>query len=155
MTKIFRSPYYGCYVLAVAIFSLGIIRDLVYVLVSFLWIYELMRRYERALRLQPAHPALSHPLVQALAYTLIGLGQLFVITSIYALGVTGTYLGDYFGILMSSRVTGFPFNVLNDPMYVGSTLAFIGGALLYRSPAGLGISVLVWVVYSIALKYEG
>jgi phosphatidylethanolamine N-methyltransferase len=98
---------------------------------------------------------LSHPLVQALAYALIALGQLFVVTSIYALGVTGTYLGDYFGILMSSRVTGFPFNVLNDPMYVGSTLAFAGGALLYRSPAGLGISALVWVVYAIALKYEG
>lgn len=56
---------------------------------------------------------------------------------------------------MKSRVTGFPFNVLNDPMYVGSTLAFAGGALLYRSVAGLGISALVWVVYAIALKYEG
>ncbi|KAI9631820.1 phospholipid methyltransferase-domain-containing protein [Dioszegia hungarica] len=140
MTKIFQSPYYGCYVLAVSIFSLGIIRDLM---------------YERALRLQPAHPALSHPLVQSLAYALIALGQLFVITSIYALGVTGTYLGDYFGILMKSRVTGFPFNVLNDPMYVGSTLAFVGGALLYKSPAGLGISGLVWAVYAVALKYEG
>lgn len=114
-----------------------------------------MARYERALRSQPHLAILSHPLVQFLAYSLIALGQLFVITSIYALGITGTYLGDYFGILMSSRVTGFPFNMLNDPMYVGSTMAFVGTALLYRSPAGLGISALVGVVYAIALKYEG
>ena len=31
----------------------------------------------------------------------------------YALGVTGTYLGDYFGILMDEPVTSFPFNVSN------------------------------------------
>jgi phosphatidylethanolamine N-methyltransferase len=43
--------------------------------------------------------------------------------------VTGTFLGDYFGILMSARVEGFPFNVLRDPMYVGSTLCFAATAL--------------------------
>jgi len=31
-------------------------------------------------------------------------GQLFVITSTWALGITGTFLGDYFGILMDHRV---------------------------------------------------
>lgn len=31
---------------------------------------------------------------------------------------------------MSARVTGFPFNIFSDPMYVGSTFAFLGGALL-------------------------
>ena len=31
MTKIFGSPYLGCYALAVAIFSLGLIRDALYV----------------------------------------------------------------------------------------------------------------------------
>ena len=78
-----------------------------------------------------------------------------MLTSIYALGITGTYLGDYFGILMKERVTGFPFNVLNDPMYVGSTMAFVGGALVKRSVAGLGVGVVVWVVYVVALRYEG
>jgi phosphatidylethanolamine N-methyltransferase len=56
---------------------------------------------------------------------------------------------------MSSRVTGFPFNVLSDPMYVGSTLAFLGSAIQYESPVGLGISALVWVVYAVALRFEG
>ncbi|RSH89224.1 Phosphatidyl-N-methylethanolamine N-methyltransferase [Saitozyma podzolica] len=140
MTKIFGSPYHGCYVLAVTIFSLGIFRDVL---------------YERALRDQPHLAVLSHPAWKAIAWGLFGLGQLFVITSIYALGITGTYLGDYFGILMSSRVTGFPFNVLSDPMYVGSTLAFLGSAIQYESPVGLGISALVWVVYAVALRFEG
>jgi phosphatidylethanolamine/phosphatidyl-N-methylethanolamine N-methyltransferase len=58
-------------------------------------------------------------------------GQTFVITSTWALGVTGTFLGDYFGILMDHRVEGFPFNVLRDPMYVGSTMCFAAGALWY------------------------
>jgi phosphatidylethanolamine N-methyltransferase len=31
ITKIFKNPYYGCYALAVAIFSLGIFRDALYV----------------------------------------------------------------------------------------------------------------------------
>jgi methylene-fatty-acyl-phospholipid synthase len=86
---------------------------------------------------------------------LLGIGQLFVITSTYALGITGTFLGDYFGILMDSRVEGFPFNVLRDPMYVGSTMSFIGGALWYEKPAGLLIAAYVYVVYQIALRYEG
>ena len=60
---------------------------------------------------------------------MFGLGQLFVITSTLALGITGTFLGDYFGILMDHRVEGFPFNVLNNPMYVGSTLCFTATAL--------------------------
>jgi methylene-fatty-acyl-phospholipid synthase len=51
------------------------------------------------------------------------------VTSTWTLGITGTFLGDYFGILMDSRVEGFPFNVLRDPMYVGSTMCFAATAL--------------------------
>lgn len=140
LTKIFGSPYLGCYALAVAIFSLGLIRDAL---------------YERALRQQPHFEALAHPAIQAVGWGLVALGQTLVVTSIYALGITGTYLGDYFGILMSSRVTGFPFNFFSDPMYVGSTFAFLGGALLYRSPVGIALSALVWVVYTSAIQLEG
>ncbi|WVR06155.1 hypothetical protein IAU60_003185 [Kwoniella sp. DSM 27419] len=63
-----------------------------------------------------------------------------------------TYLGDYFGILMSHRVTSFPFNVLSDPMYVGSALSHLGTALWYQSPAGVALSAWVWIVYSVALN---
>lgn len=57
------------------------------------------------------------------------IGQTLVLASTYRLGITGTFLGDYFGILMDKRVEGFPFNVLENPMYSGSTLCFIASAL--------------------------
>lgn len=72
----------------------------------------------------------------------------------WALGLTGTYLGDYFGILMDAPVTGFPFNVTGAPMYVGSTLSFLGSAILFGKPAGLLLTAEVWTIYSIALRFE-
>ena len=97
----------GCYLLAFTIFTLGILRD---------------HLYQRALEEQPVHTMLMHPAVRVLAVVLIASGTVFVLSSMWMLGITGTYLGDYFGILMDHMVTGFPFSVLNDPMYVGSTL---------------------------------
>lgn len=72
----------------------------------------------------------------------------------WALGLTGTYLGDYFGILMDSRVTSFPFNVTDAPMYYGSTMSFLGGALLFGKPVGLLLTGEVLVVYLVALRFE-
>lgn len=72
----------------------------------------------------------------------------------YALGITGTFLGDYFGILMEERVTSFPFNITDAPMYYGSTLSFLGTAILYGRPAGLLLTVEVLLVYWVALGFE-
>lgn len=72
----------------------------------------------------------------------------------WALGLTGTYLGDYFGILMDHRVTSFPFSIIDAPMYYGSTLSFLGTAILYGKPAGILLTVEVLVVYLVALSYE-
>ncbi|EMF16670.1 phospholipid methyltransferase [Sphaerulina musiva SO2202] len=132
-------PLYGCYALAVTIFSIGIIRDAL---------------YERALRNQPSHPLLEGFLPQAFAVGLVASGNVLVLTSMWALGITGTYLGDYFGILMDEIVTGFPFNVSGSPMYYGSTMSFVGTALWFGKPAGLVLSALVLVVYQIALRFE-
>lgn len=88
-------------------------------------------RYQRALSDQPRVPMLSAPYDILIPVVLFAIGQLFVVTSTWALGITGTFLGDYFGILMDHRVQGFPFNVLRDPMYVGSTMCFIATALWY------------------------
>lgn len=114
-----------------------------------------MTSYERAIRDQPHFAPLAHPGVKLAGVVFFALGQLFVVTSIYQLGIVGTYLGDYCGILMKERVTAFPFNVLEDPMYVGSAMAFFGTALYCESPAGVVLTALVWTVYSIALKFEG
>jgi phosphatidylethanolamine N-methyltransferase len=81
-------------------------------------------------------------------------GNTLVLSSMWALGITGTYLGDYFGILMDEIVTGFPFSVSSSPMYHGSTLSFLGTALWFGKPAGVLLTGLVWTVYSIALRFE-
>jgi len=72
----------------------------------------------------------------------------------YALGITGTYLGDYFGILMDSKVNGFPFNITDAPMYWGSTASFLGTALYYGKTAGVVLTVEVFVCYFVALQFE-
>lgn len=125
--------------LAFTIFSLGIFRDYL---------------YERALKEQVTSDLLTGPIFTYAGYFFFGLGNIFVLSSMWALGVTGTYLGDYFGILMDHRVTGFPFNVLDNPMYVGSTLCFLGTALYFGKPAGLFATLFVHLLYSVALKFE-
>ncbi|KAI4164712.1 MAG: hypothetical protein LQ342_001687 [Letrouitia transgressa] len=137
LTKLFRgNSQRACYALALTIFSLGLFRDAL---------------FERALRHQPAHDAFHFPL---LAYALIAVGNLLVISSTWALGITGTYLGDYFGILMDAPVRSFPFNLSGAPMYHGSTMSFLGTALLYGRPAGLLLTAEVLLVYTAALRYE-
>jgi len=140
LTKTFGgNSRYGCYFLAVVIFSLGIIRDYF---------------YEQALRDQPSLDILLEPWVKYAAGGLFLVGNVLVVTSMWALGVTGTYLGDYFGILMDARVTGFPFSVTDSPMYDGSTLSFLGTALYFGKPAGVLITAFVYIMYRIALTYE-
>ncbi|KAJ3287411.1 Phosphatidyl-N-methylethanolamine N-methyltransferase [Borealophlyctis nickersoniae] len=102
---------------------------------------------------QPSSPLFDHPIVRLAAIALFGVGNIFVLTSMYKLGVTGTYLGDYFGILMDARVTGFPFNVMENPMYSGSTMCFLASALWSGSPAGLVLTGVVHIVYYVAVNY--
>ena len=130
---------YGCYGLALTIFGLGLFRDAL---------------YERALRAQPSHPLFETFLSQGLAVALLASGNILVLSSMWALGITGTYLGDYFGFLMDEIVTGFPFNVTGSPMYWGSTMSFAGTALWYGKPAGLALTALVFVCYTVALSFE-
>lgn len=81
-------------------------------------------------------------------------GLTLAISSMVRLGVTGTYLGDYFGMLKDSRVTAFPYNVVDNPMYTGSTIAFLGLAIRAMSPIGLLLSLYVHIVYTVALFFE-
>ncbi|KAI1182284.1 methylene-fatty-acyl-phospholipid synthase [Nemania serpens] len=140
LTKLFGGhSQAACYALAAAIFSLGLVRD---------------GLYERALRDQPSYPLLETTEAKYLAYALIASGNILVVSSTWALGITGTFLGDYFGILMDTMVTGFPFNITDAPMYHGSTCSFLGVAILYGKPAGFLLTGWVYLVYQIALSYE-
>lgn len=122
-----------------AIFLLGIFRDYL---------------YEQALQEQPSIKDLDTLPVKVAAGVLFAAGNILVLSSMWALGVTGTYLGDYFGILMEDRVTSFPFNVTNNPMYYGSALSFLGTALWFAKPAGILVSGFVLMMYLIALRFE-
>jgi len=55
---------------------------------------------------------------------------------------------------MDKKVTSFPFNVTDAPMYYGSTMSFLGGALLFGKPAGVLLTLEVLVVYLVALRFE-
>ena len=140
LSKIFGGAYPGCYALAAWIFSFSSVRD---------------AAFGKALEEQPT-VEMDDTAAKVAGYGLISTGTVFVMSSFYRLGITGTFLGDYFGILMENMVTGFPFNVLSDPMYVGSTMNFLGLALLKKSPAGVLLSAWVWIVYFISTRfYEG
>lgn len=140
LTRLFRgNRLYGCYFLAVTIFSLGLFRDFL---------------YERALRSQPTFAPFLTPPCQYGAYALIVAGNILVLSSMWALGFTGTYLGDYFGILMDAKVESFPFNLTDAPMYYGSTMSFLGTAILYGKPAGVLLTAEVLLVYLAALRFE-
>ncbi|KAM0756129.1 phospholipid methyltransferase [Meredithblackwellia eburnea MCA 4105] len=133
------NAYLGCYILALTIFSLGILRD---------------HLYKVALESQPKLDLLAYTEFKLLAIVSFVVGGVLVLSSMWALGVTGTYLGDYFGILMDEKVESFPFNVTANPMYYGSTLSFLGTALWYESPVGLFLTVIVFIEYKIALLFE-
>ena len=118
------------------IFSLGLFRDSL---------------YNKALAAQPLYPPLHQP---SLGIALFAAGNVLVLSSYYRLGITGTFLGDYFGILMDEKVEGFPFNVTGAPMYWGSTLSFLGVALYKGKVAGGLLTLEVFVMYLIALQFE-
>ncbi|MES1910168.1 MAG: hypothetical protein MHM6MM_002815 [Cercozoa sp. M6MM] len=136
------SRYVVCYLLAAWIFTTSSFRD-------FVVKEAILAQSDVTLQLPLTEEQRSY-----LAYALMGLGQLFVISSFARLGITGTFLGDYCGILMQSRVTGFPFNVLDNPMYVGSSLTFLGMALFYDSVVGVFLTACVYLVYRVALLFE-
>ncbi|KAF9901563.1 Phosphatidyl-N-methylethanolamine N-methyltransferase [Linnemannia zychae] len=141
ITRFFKgNSYYGCYALAAVIQTLGAIRFLI---------------FEKAMLHQPKAECFQIPFIQFAALTFTVSGATLVLSSFFALGVTGTFLGDYFGILMDARVTSFPFNINDDPMYNGTALMSLGTALWSLCPAGIYLSGVVHVVYRVALAFEG
>ncbi|XP_072174120.1 phosphatidylethanolamine N-methyltransferase-like isoform X2 [Diadema setosum] len=140
LTGLFRSPQKGCILLGATIMFLALVRT---------------RRFQLALESQYRWSLIETDAVWMAGSLLLVIGLILALSSFWALGFYGTFLGDYFGILMDEKVTSFPFNIFNDPMYVGSALEYVGVALQYASPAGLLLSALVGVMYRIALCFEG
>jgi methylene-fatty-acyl-phospholipid synthase len=136
--RIFRKIFFGnkyvaCYFFSATVFTLSAVRNYVYKL---------------AVEEQPkANFGVDPLLLQIASWALYSVGMIFVVSSSLRLGITGTYCGDYFGILMKERVTGFPFSVVEDPMYLGSTLNFLAMAVGEQSVSGLLLTAVVYTVY--------
>ncbi|XP_064317551.1 phosphatidylethanolamine N-methyltransferase isoform X2 [Phalacrocorax carbo] len=140
LSRVFGSPHAACYCLGAVILMLNCVRS---------------HCFTEAMKSQPKLEGLDSHWAYYLGFTILAVGILFVISSFLALGFTGTFLGDYFGILMEAKVTSFPFSVLDNPMYWGSTAVYLGWSLMHASPAGLLLTAVVAISYTIAMLYEG
>ncbi|CAL9701369.1 unnamed protein product [Knipowitschia caucasica] len=134
------SPYVACYSLGFTILLLNVCRS---------------HSMTVAMKSQPRCEALERPEVYYTGVVLMVGGTVLVVSSFLALGFTGTFLGDYFGILMEEKVTCFPFNLMENPMYWGSTANYLGLALIGSSPVGLVLTAAVALTYKVAIHYEG
>lgn len=141
-TRLFRrAPRFGVVLMAVWIFVVGLYRDVL---------------FNVAIGNQQRDKVLYGSLsMRLLGINCLVTGAILVLSSFYRLGFYGTYLGDYFGILMDEKISKFPFNILEDPMYDGSSLAFLGKAILGQSSAGVILSIWVYFVYRFVSIFEG
>eukprot|EP01098_Paradermamoeba_levis_P004507 TRINITY_DN1928_c0_g1_i1.p1 TRINITY_DN1928_c0_g1~~TRINITY_DN1928_c0_g1_i1.p1 ORF type:complete len:367 (-),score=104.02 TRINITY_DN1928_c0_g1_i1:110-1210(-) len=133
-TLLFRSKFRGCYAQAAYIFTFSAFRN---------YFFHLALLDQPTVEVSPT--ILS--LFQAASIFCYVAGAILVASASWLLGIVGTYNGDYFHILMDERLTQFPFNVLRNPMYVGSTLLFLAQALWKVSPSGILLSLWVYTVY--------
>jgi phosphatidylethanolamine/phosphatidyl-N-methylethanolamine N-methyltransferase len=56
---------------------------------------------------------------------------------------------------MDERVTSFPFNILENPMYIGSAMSFFGTSFWFGKPIGFLLSLEVTIMYAFAMSLEG
>ncbi|XP_006889595.1 PREDICTED: phosphatidylethanolamine N-methyltransferase-like [Elephantulus edwardii] len=139
LSKAFGSPYLACYLLGSAILLLNLVRS---------------HCFTQAMQSQPKMESLDNAPAYCIGLSFLGVGFMFVLSSFSTLGFTGTFLGDYFGILKEARVTTFPFNILDNPMYWGSTANYLGWAVMHASPTGLLLTAVVALIYMVAVLYE-
>ena len=140
--RLVKSKLVGCYFLAAWIFFSSLYRD-------FLVKVAIESNPQYVLSNDQSFVELLH----TVATGIFGLGMVLVLSAYYRLGITGTYLGDYFGILMKSRVTAFPFSHFENPMYLGSTMSFLAMALWTNSLVGVFLSGWVYAVYHVSTTY--
>lgn len=155
LERLFKGKRRGAYFLAASIFVGSFFRDAAFQAAM------AANPPERALPVLPtswfagSQERLSAALtgLKAVGAALFAAGTTLVVSSFLRLGVTGTYLGDYFGITMDERVTAFPFSHFENPMYLGATLNFLGAALSQNNGVGVCLTGWVALVYHVSTTY--
>lgn len=123
ISKLTRRPLVGVYACGAVIAAVSVLRSAL---------------FAAAMRSQPRAETLDAPLVHAAAGALGIFGAALFVGAYCRLGIVGTYLGDYFGLLREDRVAEFPFSVVDNPMYDGSSMVHLAEALLYVGGATAG-----------------
>lgn len=140
VSRVLGGPKRGCATLAACILTLNYVRTATF--------HKTVDQYGY-------WEPLNNGLVQALGYLIVAAGAILVLVSGWKLGFFVSFMGDYFGLLLSDKVTGFPFNVVNDPMYFGSGLVYLGLSLQHASIVGLVLTACIGLSYAIAARFEG
>jgi methylene-fatty-acyl-phospholipid synthase len=111
--------------------------------------------FDKAMKsgIQVSYGIFEVPIV-ASSYVFMIIGLVLVFFSFYRLGLRGMYFGDHFGFLFENRITEFPYNYLENPQYVGTTIFFLAAAARRHSPVGVFITLLVNVFYRILNTVE-
>ncbi|KEG09063.1 putative phosphatidylethanolaminen-methyltransfer ase-lik e protein [Trypanosoma grayi] len=150
MERLVGSKRRGAYLLAAWIFVFSSLRD-----AAFLRAVA-ANPPSRVLPLVPTsgkHALLLTRGLKATSTALVLFGTTLVASAFLRLGVTGTYLGDYFGTTTKGRVTVFPFSHFRNPMYLGATMNFLGAAIAQNSSVGVTLTAWMGFVYHVATAY--
>ncbi|KPA74378.1 Phosphatidylethanolaminen-methyltransferase-lik e protein [Leptomonas pyrrhocoris] len=150
--KLVRDKRRGAYLLAVAIFLGSSLRD---------WAFHtaMTNTPSSVLPLLSAevfgaeNAVAVRKAMRCVGGAMMAAGVTLVVSSFARLGVTGTYLGDYFGMLMTERVTAFPFSHFENPMYLGATLNFLAAAIAENNAVGALLTGWVALVYHVSTTY--
>jgi methylene-fatty-acyl-phospholipid synthase len=127
-------------------------KNAVYYYAVYLVVSALIRDHfiQIALKLNQNSLEFEFPL---LAKVLFFGGVLMNIWTLKALGIKGMYNGDSFGHLMDAPVTDGPYRYMNEPQYVGTSICLLGSALHFKSLDGLYLTVIMYVVFMISVKF--
>jgi protein-S-isoprenylcysteine O-methyltransferase Ste14 len=110
--------------------------------------------FESAIKSQPTFN-ISTSFHIYIGYVLILLGQFLTMSSFYKLGFYATFLADHFGLFThDAPITSFPFSLISDPMYWGSSISYFGIALSQSSPSGLLLTLWIIIIYKLAIIQE-
>ena len=140
LSRVFGGPKRGCATLAACILTLNYVRT---------------ATFQKTVDQYGYWEPLNNGMVEALGYLVVAAGAVLVVASAWKLGFFVSFMGDYFGLLLSDKVTGFPFNVVGDPMYFGSGLVYLGLSLQHASIVGLVLTACIALSYAIAVLFEG
>ena len=138
-SKLFGDKKKAVYIHTVIVFSFGLSRDYL---------------YKYVVNTSNIFSIIDNQYMTFLGYLMLLLGNILVLSATYKLGIIGTFNGDAYGFLLPSIITSFPFNIFNAPMYLGSTLNFLGYAMIKKSITGFFLTILVAVAYVCGTFFE-